>query len=103
MTAGISGKSSLQYAAKLAKYTKIQMLEAMLSWASDLTRLMSCGPDAVIINEQYRAKLQTLAKKVNQRRLFRFYDQLNFNVLHSSIAVNEQLLWENLLLSWDNL
>ena len=103
MTAGISGKSSLQYAAKLAKYTKIQMLEAMLSWASDLTRLISCGPDAVIINEQYRAKLQTLAKKVNQRRLFRFYDQLNFNVLHSSIAVNEQLLWENLLLSWDNL
>jgi len=31
------------------------------------------------------------------------FDQLNFNLLNSSISVNEQLLWENLLLSWDNL
>jgi len=103
MIAGISGKSSLQYAATLAKFTKIQMLEGMLSWASDLTRLISCGPETAIVNDQYRSKLQMLAKKVNQQRLFRFYDQLNFNVLHASIAVNEQLLWENLLLSWDNL
>jgi len=103
MTASISGKSSLPYAAKLAKFTKMQMLEGMLGWASDLTKLTTCGADASITNEQYRSKLLALAKKVNQQRLFRFYDQLNFNVLHASIAVNEQLLWENLLLSWDNL
>jgi len=103
MTASITGKSALPYAAKLAKFTKLQMLEAMLSWASDLTKLMACGPEVNIINEQHRSKLQKLANKVNQQRLFRFYDQLNFNVLHASIAVNEQLLWENLLLSWDNL
>ncbi len=103
MTAGITGKNSLAYAAKLAQYTKMQILEGMLSWASDLTRMIACGAESTIINEQYRSNLQALAKKVNQQRLFRFYDQLNFNVLHSSIAVNEQLLWENLLLSWDNL
>jgi len=40
---------------------------------------------------------------VNEQRLYRFYDQLNFNLSHSAIALNEQLLWENLLLSWDNL
>ena len=103
MVAAISGKSSLPYAAKLAKFTKMQMLEGMLSWVSDLSKLKACGSDARITNEQYRNKLQALAKKANQQRLFRFYDQLNFNVLHASIAVNEQLLWENLLLSWDNL
>ena len=103
MTAGITGKNSLDYAAKLAKFTKLQMLEGMLGWTSDLSRLIACGPDTAIVNDQYRAKLQALAKKVNQQRLFRFHDQLNFNVLHASIAVNEQLLWENLLLSWDNL
>ena len=75
----------------------------MLTWVSDLTRLRSCGPDAEIINELHRIKLQAMANRVNQQRLFRFHDQLNFNLLHSSIAVNEQLLWENLLLSWDNL
>jgi DNA polymerase III, delta subunit, C terminal len=75
----------------------------MLSWASDLTRLTSCGPEANIVNQQYRDRLLILTKKVSQQRLFRFHDQLNFNVLHASIAVNEQLLWENLLLSWDNL
>ncbi len=103
MTAGISGKNSLDYAAKLTKFTKIQTLEGMLNWASDLSKLLACGPHVDIINEQDRTKLQALANKVNEQRLFRFYDQLNFNLLHSSISVNEQLLWENLLLSWDNL
>jgi DNA polymerase-3 subunit delta' len=103
MIASISGKNSLEYAVKLAKFAKIQTLEGMLSWVSDLTKLISCGPDTDIINVPYRTKLQELAKKVNQQRLFRFHDQLNFSLLHSSIAVNEQLLWENLLLSWDNL
>jgi DNA polymerase-3 subunit delta' len=103
MTAGISGKSALDYALKLAKYTKTQTLEGMLLWVADLSRLLACGPEVKITNELYRDKLQTLAKKVNQQRLFQFHDQLNFNLLHSAIAVNEQLLWENLLLSWDSL
>jgi DNA polymerase-3 subunit delta' len=103
MTAGISGKNSLDYAARLAKFAKAQTLEGMLVWVSDLSRLLACGPEIDVINEQQRSNLQALAKKVNEQRLYRFYDQLNFNLLHSSIAVNEQLLWENLLLSWDNL
>ncbi len=103
MTAGIAGKNSLDYAAKLTKFAKIQILEGMLTWASDLSRLLACGADIDIINEQERTKLQALANKVNEQRLFRFYDQLNFNLLHNSISVNEQLLWENLLLSWENL
>lgn len=103
MTAGFSGKNSLDYAGKLTRFAKIQTLEGMLSWVSDLTKLRTCGPEVEIINEQERTKLQALASRVNEQRLFRFYDQLNFNLLNSSISVNEQLLWENLLLSWENL
>jgi len=103
MTASVSGKNSLDYAAKLVKFAKIRTLEGMMSWVTDLSKLQLCGAETAITNEQYRMKLQALAKKVNQQRLYRFYDQLNFNILHSSIAVNEQLLWESLLLSWDNL
>jgi len=103
MTASVSGKNALDYAAKLAKFAKVQTLEGMMSWVADVAKLQSCGSDTEITNEQYRVKLQVLAKKVNQQRLYRFYDQLNFNLLHSSIALNEQLLWESLLLSWDNL
>lgn len=103
MTAAASGKNSLEYAAQLTKFGKMQTLEGMLSWAADVSKILNCGPEADIINEQYRGKLQAIAGKVNEQRLFRFYDQLNFSLLHSAIAVNEQLLWENLLLSWDNL
>jgi DNA polymerase-3 subunit delta' len=103
MTAALSGKNSLDYALKLTKFAKTQTLEGMLIWISDLSRLVLCGSEAVITNEHHRAKLQTLADRVNKQKLFQFHDQLNFNLLHSSIAVNEQLLWENLLLSWDNL
>lgn len=136
MTASVSGKNSLDYAVKLAKFSKLRTLEGMMSWATDLAKLQSThmdvgsvenayvhgrtvvgqsrsncrgatslpsAGDTDITNEQYRVKLQVLAKKVNKHRLYRFYDTLNFNLLHSSIAVNEQLLWESLLLSWDNL
>ncbi len=103
MTASASGKNSLDSAAKLAKFAKVRTLEGMMSWVSDVSKLQSCGAETEITNEQYRITLQVMAKKVNQQRLYRFYDQLNFNLLHSSIAVNEQLLWESLLLSWDNL
>ena len=103
LTANISGKNSLEYAVKLAKYSKMKTLEGLLSWTSDLTKLAACGTECKIINEQHRKPLQQLSQKANQQRLYRFQDQLNFNILHSSIAVNEQLLWENLLLSWDNL
>ncbi len=120
MTASVSGKNSLDYAVKLAKFSKLRTLEGMMSWATDVAKLKSThmdvgsvenagatslpsASDTDITNEQYRVKLQVLAKKVNKHRLYRFYDTLNFNLLHSSIAVNEQLLWESLLLSWDNL
>ena len=103
MIASVSGKNSLDSAVKLAKFAKVRTLEGMMSWALDVSKLQSCGAETEITNEQYRSSLQVLAQKVNQQRLYRFYDQLNFNLLHSSIAVNEQLLWESLLLSWDNL
>jgi len=103
MMAKMSGKNSLDYALKLAKYDKLQILEGMLSWIYDLTRLATCGPDTNIFNDPHRSQLQALANKANPQRLFHFHEQLNFNVQHASIALNEQLLWENLLLSWENL
>jgi len=103
LTAKISGKNSLDFATKLSKFPKVKSLEALLSWTSDLTKLTTCRAECEIVNEQHRSTLQRLAKTVNSQRLFRFHDQLNFNILHSAIAVNEQLLWESLLLSWDNI
>ena len=103
MTASLSGKNALDYPAKLIKYNKVKILEAMLNWVSDLSKIVACGSQASIVNETHRNMLKIRAKKVDIQRLYRFQDQINFNLLHSSIAVNEQLLWENLLLSWDNL
>lgn len=103
MTAGMSGKSSLEYAEKLTRFPKLRTLEAMLTWACDVSKIQACGATADIVNEQERVKLQVLAERAKPQHLFQFYDQLNFNLLNSSIAVNEQLLWENLLISWDQL
>lgn len=103
MTARIDGRNTLDYAAKLSGYAKITTLETMYSWVSDLCKLHLCGPDTEIVNEQYRRQLQALASRADTQRLFRFHEQLNFNISHSAITLNEQLLCENLLLSWDNL
>lgn len=103
MTAAIVGRDSLQYADKLARLDKVRTLEAMQDWLSDLSRLSRCGSEAEIINSRYRRQLLAKAQQANPQRLFRFHDQLNFNLSNSTIALNEPLLWENLLLSWDNL
>ncbi|MBL4711629.1 MAG: DNA polymerase III subunit delta' [Gammaproteobacteria bacterium] len=103
MTACLTGKTSLEYAPQLVKFGKLRTLEWMMSWVSDLSKVQSCGSNAEITNVHYRDKLQLLASQAEKHRIYKFYDQLNFNLQHNSIAVNEQLLWENLLLSWDDL
>ena len=82
MTASVSGKNSLEYALKLAKFPKIQILESMQGWVSDLAKLMLCDGDGDIINQQYRSKLQTLANKVNQAALISFSRNSLISVFH---------------------
>lgn len=103
LIAAINGETSLSYAAKLADLPKDISLGWLLDWVSDLVRLKNTGLDAGIINEKNRPYLKKIAQKADLKRVFNFHDQVIEYIRKESIALNPQLLWENLLISWDAL
>jgi len=94
----------LSHASVLASLPNHQPLSWMLDWVSDLVRLKQLSANnASLVNEEHRAVLQKYASQVNTRRLFGLYDQITDYLRADSIALNAELLWENLLLSWQGL
>lgn len=103
LLAAIRGESSLAYAQKLTHLPKDRGLAWLLDWTGDLVRLKRCEQGSVIINEDFRESLQKLAKKADIKRIFAYYDLICDYIRQDGIALNPQLLWENLLISWDKL
>lgn len=103
LIAALNGESSLSYAAKLADLPKENSFGWLLDWVSDLVLLKNSGPDANIINEKNRPHLQKLAQKSDSKRIFAYHDLIIEYIRKETIALNPQLVWENLLISWDAL
>jgi hypothetical protein len=82
---------------------KETLLPWLLDWVSDLGRLLACGHDAELVNEDQRKMLEACARKANTASVFGLHDQISELMKAEGIALNLQLLWENLLISWDNI
>ena len=103
LNASARGESSIQYAQKLAQMPRDYLLTWLLDWVSDLGRLLTCGNDAELVNEDQRKSLEARASKADTGKVFDLHDQINSLIKAEGIALNLQLLWENLLISWDNI
>jgi DNA polymerase-3 subunit delta' len=103
LLAASRGESSLSYAQKLTGLPKDKSLGWLLDWTGDLVRLKRCEQSAKLVNEDFRESMQKLAKKADTKRIFAYYDLVCDYIRQDGIALNPQLLWENLLISWDNL
>jgi DNA polymerase-3 subunit delta' len=103
LKASSRGEASIQYAQKLAQMPKQQLLSWLLDWVSDLGRLKTCGSVAELVNEDQRSVLEHSASQADTVRIFRLQDQINELIRAEGIALNQQLLWENLLISLDNI
>ncbi|MDH3343579.1 MAG: DNA polymerase III subunit delta' [Gammaproteobacteria bacterium] len=103
LLAGINGESSLNYSAKLANLPKEVAMAWLLDWVNDLVRLKNTDFSSPIINEINRPQLAKLAQKSDLTRIFAFNDLVTSYIRKETIALNLQLVWENLLISWDSL
>jgi DNA polymerase-3 subunit delta' len=103
LNAGDRGESSLAYAQKLAQMPRDYLLTWLLDWVSDLGRLIACGNDAELVNEDQRKALEARAMRADTGKVFDLHDQINALIKADGIALNLQLLWENLLISWENI
>jgi DNA polymerase-3 subunit delta' len=102
LSAGTRGESSIAYAQKLAQMPRDYLLTWLLDWVSDLGRLMTCGSKTELVNEDQRKALEARAGNADTARVFDLHDQINALIKAEGIALNPQLLWENLLISWEN-
>jgi DNA polymerase III subunit delta' len=98
----LADNNPLQYANELAQMPRALTLLWMLDWIGDIGRLVTCGSNAVLVNEDHRNKLSTRAVQADVRRLFALYDQVCELLRNDAIALNPQLMWENLLILWND-
>lgn len=103
LNASSSGEASIQYAQKLAQMPREYLLSWLFDWVSDLVRLKTIGSDAELVNEDQRKALEARARHAHKDRVFGLQDQICELMKAEGIALNLQLLWENLLISWENL
>ena len=103
LNAGSNGAASVQYAQQLAQMPRHALLAWMLDWVSDLGRLLVCGADAELVNEDQRTALQARARQADVRKVYDLHDHICGLIRAEGIALNPQLFWENLLISWENI
>ncbi len=105
LLARFNRENVLSYSLKLSQCDKQQVLGWMLDWVNDLIYLITPAQTVTgrLVNQANLKPLQQLAERADRKRLFELQSQLLQTLQQGSIALNEQLLWENLLLSWDNL
>lgn len=102
MLARASRQSALMHAAELAKLPKYPALSCCLDWVSDTIKLKTAtDTPAPLVNAAARKSISVVAAQADSTRLFRFYDRLCEAIRQESVALNPQLLWESLLISWD--
>lgn len=79
------------------------LLTWMLGWVADLIK-SCCQIDAdQLRNPDMKKPLQALAKRLELKRLYPFYDSLLIARSQLSTPINKQLLLERILISWSQL
>lgn len=97
---GVAQNQSLvTHAEVLAKQPVFELLGWMHDWLVDVLRLLA-SPQAEIMNRDYAAQLNQLAQQLNMQRVYGLLDEvLNLRRMQT-VSLNAQLLWEDLLISW---
>jgi len=93
-------KPVLEFAAKLAKLPSETLLECLYDWLADLLKLHQCGESVDLVHQDQAAALTKLVALSSVQSLYAMLDQVTQYTQLKSIPLNAQMLWEDLLLSW---
>lgn len=79
------------------------LLTWMLGWVADLIKCAWQIEPGQLCNPDMKKPLQALAKRLELKRVYPFYDSLLIARSQLSTPINKQLLLEQLLISWSQL
>jgi len=91
----------IDQAEKIHKLPMAYTLNWLYDWIQDLIKLHQCGSAAKLVHESYQSELSQLVGRSNIKGLYEYLDLLTKQKQLQSIPLNTQLLWEDLLLSWN--
>lgn len=100
---GVAANQSLvPHAEALSKQPVYALLGWLHDWLADVLKLQA-SPQAEVTNLDCLAELQRLSPKLNIQRVYGLLDEvLNLRRMQT-VSLNAQLLWEDLLISWQSL
>jgi len=88
---------------KLDKTIINLLLFWLISWVTDMIKLNYQQPVNKIINQDFTADLQELAKRLDLKQLYKYYDLLLLNQKRFDTQLNKQLMFEEILIQWSQL
>ena len=99
---GAANKQSItELALGLSKLPSNQLLGWLYDWISDLLKLQQCGNTASLVHLDFQKELGVLAQRSSSQGLYGLMDQVVELRKFQSIPLNTQMLWEDLLISWE--
>ncbi len=97
---GVAQNQSLvSHAEALAKQPVFELLGWLHDWLVDVLRLQS-SQKAEVMNKDYAAELKQLAQQLPVQRVYGLLDEVLSLRRMQTVSLNAQLLWEDLLISW---
>ena len=92
----------VSHAEVLARQPIFEMLGWLHDWLTDIVRVQSSA-QARLMNYDHTADINKLAQQLNLQRVYGLLDEvLNLRRMQT-VSLNAQLLWEDLLISWQGL
>jgi len=103
LLAVVRNQPVIEHAEKLSKLPSQSLLGWVYDWISDILKLIHYGQNCHLVNQEYRKELIELSLKLPSVRLYQLLDQVIKFRKVQSIPLNTQMLWEDLLISWEQL
>ena len=91
------------HALTLSKWPNQTLLGWVYDCLSDLLKLIHYGQESTITNQDYRKELIEISRHLSAVGLYTLLDQVIKFRKVQSIPLNSQMLWEDLLISWEQL
>jgi len=96
-----NNQSITELALSLSKLPSNQLLGWLYDWISDLLKLQQCGNTTSLVHLDFQKELMALAQRSTSQGLYDLMDQVVELRKFQSIPLNAQMLWEDLLISWE--
>ena len=96
-----ANKPVVEHAEQLSKIHNENLLNWLYDWLTDLIHIQQGSDLSTLVHADRSKELTQIAGKISVKGLYLYMDQLNLIRRAQSIPMNAQLLWEDLLISWN--